>query len=125
MNCAIQRNGIGLTRSLKLKSGQRNRLENGAMQESLKRSVFTFMGCTWGRLMARIQPNKHDWLVVAHEHSPFKEYYHCERCNKYKDDAGNIYTRAQFIRIAQLQRLFQPDSNVRLTFDNRNFKSVV
>ncbi|MFA5153241.1 MAG: hypothetical protein WC554_11820 [Clostridia bacterium] len=75
--------------------------------------------------MAQIKPNQHNWGLIAQEHNPYKEYSYCERCGKYRDDSGNILTKTQFKRIAQLHRLFQPDSNVRLVFENPNFKSLV
>ena len=62
----------------------------------------------------------HEWMIVAQQHNPYKEFYHCELCNKYEDSDGKRYTLAQFKRIAAMQRLFQPDSNIRL-----NFPSVV
>jgi hypothetical protein len=66
--------------------------------------------------MTKQHKNQHEWGVVAQQHSPYKEYSYCPLCRKYRDSDGNIYTRTQFIRITQLQRIFEPDSTRRLTF---------
>ena len=59
----------------------------------------------------------HEWTIVAQQHSPnYREFYHCDLCDQYEDDLGNRYTRTQFKIMAGANVLYEPDSDIMITF---------
>ena len=47
-----------------------------------------------------IYNNQHFWAVIAQCHNPYREFAHCDRCNKYEEN-GNKMTKKQFSQLAK------------------------